>query len=113
MVATRARFESLESSMAELRVMVQTMFEGMEEMRTILKIQKGERKKETRANNRNSFVSSGRDYKNPICMDFSKFNGTDDPHVWLNRAQQYYRAQDTPAKKWVQYATYHLDGEEN
>ncbi|XP_047952978.1 uncharacterized protein LOC125198733 [Salvia hispanica] len=139
MATTRARFESLEASMTELREMVQTMFEGMEEMRTILK-RKKERKKETKADYRNPFSSLGEDYeeedewedensesdessksskhtdqhwKNPIRMDFSKFNGTDDPRVWLNRARQYYRAQDTPAKKWVQWASYHLDGEAN
>lgn len=55
----------------------------------------------------------GKKWKNPVRMDFTKFSGTEDPRVWLDRARQYFGAQEIPTNKRVQWASYHLDGEAN
>ncbi|XP_047943164.1 uncharacterized protein LOC125190006 [Salvia hispanica] len=138
-MATKARFESLELTMNELQQSVQMMCQNMEEMRSILSVPRNENKKETRGNHRNPFAATKEDYeededeedeafdsdssqdssqkdrrwRNPIRMDFPKYNGSEDPRVWLDRARQYFRAQETPTKKKVQWASYHLDGEAN
>ncbi|CAA0836886.1 Unknown protein, partial [Striga hermonthica] len=49
-------------------------------------------------------------YKPKIML--STFTGND-PEAWLNRAMQYFELNETPARHWVRYAAYYLDGEAN
>ncbi|PKI77669.1 hypothetical protein CRG98_001952 [Punica granatum] len=45
-------------------------------------------------------------------MEFPRFSG-EDPRVWLDRARQYFAAQDVDKEEHVRLATFHLEGEAN
>jgi hypothetical protein len=43
-------------------------------------------------------------------LDFSRFNGKDDPLSWLSRCEQYFRAQKTETAHKIWLATFYLYG---
>jgi hypothetical protein len=40
-------------------------------------------------------------------LDFPKFDGSCDPHPWLNHCEHYFRVRRTWDHKWVSYASFH------
>lgn len=43
-------------------------------------------------------------------LDFSTFDGKEDPLPWINRCEQFFRGQKTHPSEHVWYASYHLTG---
>jgi hypothetical protein len=43
-------------------------------------------------------------------LRFPKFDGTSDPLVWLHKAEQFFRAHETPPSQLVWIASFYMDG---
>ena len=44
-------------------------------------------------------------------LEFLRYDGVDDPTVWLCRAEQYFEFQGTAAEEKVRLAFYHMEGD--
>ncbi|PON77808.1 hypothetical protein PanWU01x14_025640, partial [Parasponia andersonii] len=45
-----------------------------------------------------------------VRLDFPRYDGTDDPITWIDRAEQFFEFHKTPANEKVALAAYHLEG---
>nr|GMD28243.1 uncharacterized protein LOC109179592 [Ipomoea batatas] len=43
-------------------------------------------------------------------LEFPRFDGREDPSAWLHRCEQFFKAQNTPAREFVSLAAFHLTG---
>nr|GLL24649.1 uncharacterized protein LOC109178468 [Ipomoea trifida] len=43
-------------------------------------------------------------------LEFPRFDGREDPSAWLHRSEQFFKAQNTPAREFVSLAAFHLTG---
>jgi hypothetical protein len=43
-------------------------------------------------------------------LNFPTYDGKEDPLLWINRCEQFFRGQKTPETEQVWYASYHLTG---
>lgn len=64
---------------------------------------------------RNPYSEEEEDYTdncfNPhVCLDFSTFNGKDDPLRRINRCETFFKGQNTPKRYRVWYVVMHLTG---
>nr|GMD21261.1 Retrotransposon gag protein [Ipomoea batatas] len=43
-------------------------------------------------------------------LEFPRFDGREDPSAWLQRCEQFFKAQNTPGREFVSLAAFHLTG---
>lgn len=92
MAATRARFEAVELNMTEMQDSINVVLMSGIPL-AHYKTRDGQQQ-QRKGMEESQFV----------------WTGTEDPQVWLDRARQYFGAQDIPTNKRVQWASYHLGG---
>ena len=132
MATNKEHFETLESSIGELRDSIQQLFDMVSKKSkhkhhrnlssSSSSLESTNSDSSVESSDSNSSVQSKRTdcgedgvkrrLKNPIRLEFPKFLG-DDPRVWLDRAQQYFVAQDVHGSKKVSLASFYLDREAN
>ncbi|XP_057803166.1 uncharacterized protein LOC131018464 [Salvia miltiorrhiza] len=134
MATNKERLEGLESSMIEMKNSIQQLVE-------IVTSRASQPKKQRKKHNSHESASSGSNSSEesaddqssesegsvrssastqrqekgrniPIRMEFPRFTGTD-PHVWIDRAEQYFEVQRIEKSEKVRVASFYLEGEAN
>ena len=47
----------------------------------------------------------------PICLEFLRYDGGEDPSVWFCLAEQFFELHETAETKKVKLASFHLEGD--
>ena len=56
-------------------------------------------------------TSMGSVQPKPVRLEFSRYDGVEDPTMWLCRAEQYFEFQKTAKDEKVHLASYHMEGD--
>ena len=56
-------------------------------------------------------ASSGSFHMKAVRLEFPRYDGSEDPTIWLCRAEQYFEFQGTGKDEKVRLASYHMEGD--